>query len=64
MTEINVWIEKGCIACDRCVEICPEVFVMNNDIAMVKDNINLCIYRNSIKEAAACCPVEVIQYEE
>jgi ferredoxin len=64
MLEFNVWIEEGCIACERCVDTCPEVFEMQNDVAKVKDNINWSSHRIEIKEAAACCPVEVIHYEE
>ncbi len=62
----KVWIEEGCTACELCVDISPDVFEMdeNDDTAIVKDTADLSVNRNSIKEAAASCPVEVIQYEE
>ena len=60
----KVWIEEGCTACEICVDISPNVFEMGDDTAVVKDNADLSVNKDSIKEAAASCPVEVIQYEE
>lgn len=60
----KVWIEEGCIACDLCADLCPDAFEMTEDTAVVKGNVNLSLSSECIKEAAASCPVEVIQYEE
>jgi ferredoxin len=66
MAEINVWIEEGCTACGLCIEMVPEVFELSDDtgIARVIPGINPDLFRNEIKKAAQCCPVEVIQYAE
>jgi ferredoxin len=60
----KVWIEEGCTACELCVDICPQVFVMVNDTAIVKEGANLITFNDSIIEAADSCPVEVIKYQE
>jgi ferredoxin len=50
-----------CTACEECVETCPEVFEMVDDIAKAKvdtvpdDAVDTC------KEAAENCPVECIE---
>ncbi len=60
----KVWIEEGCIACDLCVDLCPNAFEMADDTAVVKNDANLSLSTECIKEAASSCPVEVIQYED
>lgn len=58
----QVWIEDDCIACGSCVDICPEVFELEGDIAEVKDDADLFL-DGQIIEAAEACPVDVIHYE-
>jgi len=60
----KVWIEEGCTACELCADICPEVFELPDDIAVVKDGVDFSGYEDKIREAAENCPVEVIQFEE
>ena len=39
MTKVSV--DDACIACGTCVEICPDVFELEGDIASVKNGANL-----------------------
>ena len=66
MSITKVWIEDGCIACYYSSGICPEVFEIpdDHDINVVKENVDFSQYEEKIKEAADCCPVDVIKYEE
>lgn len=59
----KVWIEVGCTACGLFEDICPEVFVLE-DQAVVIEGVNYSDYEQQIKEAADSCPVEVIKYSE
>lgn len=55
--------EETCIGCEACVDICPEVFEMSGDKAIVKVNEVPADLIDSCKEAAENCPVEAIQIE-
>jgi ferredoxin len=59
----NVTIEESCVACGACVDVCPEVFELPGDIAVVKDGADLSLDAK-IEEAAEACPVEAIKYEK
>jgi len=58
-----VSVDDTCIACGTCVEICPEVFELEGDIASVKSGADLSLDEKII-EAAEECPVDAIQYEK
>lgn len=58
---MNVMIEDGCISCGLCVEICPEVFEMGEDIAVVKISPVPEQFVKDTIDAAEQCPVEVIK---
>ena len=60
----KVWIQEGRTACEVCVDICPGVFELPGDTAVVKEGVNFNDYEECIKEAADSCPVEVIKYEK
>ncbi len=59
----KVWIEEGCTVCGLCEDICPDVFELDDDTAIVKEGADFSANEEDIKEAAESCPVEVIQYE-
>lgn len=58
----KVWIDPGCIVCNACENIYPEVFKVNADTCIVVPN-----YPKDdglkVLEAAEACPVEVIKFE-
>ncbi len=59
--------EDTCIGCGRCAEICPEVFVLDGEIAVNELGEETDIpsqYEKACKEAAEECPVEAITIEE
>jgi len=53
-------IETGCIACGLCEKICPQIFEMK-DTAEIKADADFEAHTQAIKDAAECCPVEVIK---
>jgi ferredoxin len=58
----KAWVDEICAGCGTCVEICPEVFELEGDIASIKQDANLSL-DDKIVEAADACPVEAIHYE-
>jgi ferredoxin len=59
----KVWIEEGCTACGLCVDICPEVFKLDDE-ATVIEGAKFFGNEEKIQEAAESCPVEIIKYTE
>jgi len=61
---VKVRIDKEtCVGDETCVEICPEVFEMEGDVAVAKmENIPQ-NFEGKVKEAATSCPVEAIIIE-
>lgn len=57
-------VTEDCIACERCVEICPEVFEMGEVYAEVKEDPVSEEYYDSVREAADECPTAAIIVEE
>ena len=54
--------EEECLGCESCVEICPDVFEMNDDEkAVVKDGADT--DADCVEEAIASCPGECISKE-
>lgn len=60
---MKVRITEDCIACELCVETCPEVFEMGEEIAQVKVDVVPPELEDKVREAAEACPVEAIVVE-
>lgn len=63
----KVWIEPGCIVCDACENTAPDVFEVLEDTCIIRPAALASDFTKprteSIKDAAAECPVDVIKYE-
>ena len=59
----KVWIDDTCVACGTCVEMCPDVFELEGELATIKQGADLSLDKKII-EAAEACPVEAINYEQ
>lgn len=59
----QVWIDPGCIVCDACEGIYPEVFDVQEETCVIRPDAPL---DNGllIEEAADACPVEVIKFKK
>ncbi len=55
-----VRIEDTCTACGLCVDTCPEVFDMGDEMAIVIVNEVPKEYEEAVQQAADECPVEEI----
>ena len=53
-----------CTGCGLCVEICPEVFEMKDDLAVAKPEPVPAPARETCIEAKDSCPVEAISIHE
>jgi ferredoxin len=61
---MKVKITEDCIACEKCVEICPEVFEMGDEYAEVKTDEILPEFEDAVRQSAQECPVASIIIEE
>ena len=64
----RVWIEEGCISCNLCEDLAPEVFeVPPGSDSKLKKRYEKALgdpaVQEKVQEAADSCPVEVIQVE-
>ncbi len=59
----KVWIAPGCIVCNACENIYPEVFEVLADTCIIRPNPPLDDGLR-IQEASDACPVEVIKFEK
>ena len=56
--------EEACVGNETCVEICPEIFKMQGDVAAAKMEEVPEELEGACKEAAESCPVDAILIEE
>ena len=61
---MKVRIEDTCTSCGLCVDTCPDVFDMGNDIAEVKVDEVPAEFEDAVQQAADECPVEAIIIEQ
>ena len=60
---MRVRIEDTCTACGQCVDTCPDVFEMGDDMAEVIIDEVPADYEDAVQQAADECPVEAIIVE-
>ena len=60
---MEVRIEDSCTACGLCVDTCPEVFTMGDEMAEVLVDEVPAEFEDAVQEAAEDCPVEAIIVE-
>ncbi len=56
--------QDECTGCELCVQTCPEVFEMQDDLAVVKANEVPADAEETCRQAVEECPVECISIEE
>jgi ferredoxin len=56
--------EEECIACGTCVELCPDVFQMNEEKEKAEVILAEGGPKECIEEAIDSCPVSCIHWEE
>ncbi len=61
---MKVRVEDTCTACGLCVDTCPDVFQMGDDIAQVTVDEVPTELEDEARQAADECPVEAIIVEE
>lgn len=55
--------EDACIGCGVCADMCPQLFEMEDDVAVVKVGSIPEELEGCAEEAADNCPVEAIELE-
>jgi len=62
MAKTPVVDQEECISCGLCVEVCPEVFRLNDrDVSEVYNPTGA--PEGKIQEAMDCCPVQCLHWE-
>ena len=53
-----------CVGCGACVDICPDVFDMSAETAVVQADPVPAEHEDAVREAAEACPTEAIAVEK
>ena len=53
-----------CTGCELCIDTCPEVFEMKDDVSVAKVEDVPADMEDDVREASEDCPVEAIIIEE
>jgi len=62
---MNVRVDpEVCTGCGVCVDMCPEVFEMRDDVSVVTVDVVPPAQEAAVREAAEACPVEAIIVED
>jgi ferredoxin len=56
-------VKEGCCGCELCVQTCPEVFNMENNVAITKVDKVPCDIKDACIQAMEECPVGCIVLE-
>lgn len=52
--------EVACTGCGKCVTICPQMFSMEDSVAVIIDHADLNQYKKACKKAADACALGAI----
>lgn len=55
--------EEACTGCGKCVNICPQIFVLEDDVAVIIDRDDRHQFKKLCKKAADACSLGAIIIE-
>ncbi len=61
---MKVNVNEDCIGCELCVGICPEIFKMEDGVAVAQCDTVMPAAEGDCREAAESCPADAIEISE